>query len=733
MNFNITQRSDAGLRHSSQEAGTPLAPDNQKTSWSFPTDPAISLVLSRYWGAIRRHALKIAIFVAATLLFTGAILLRLPKKYESTCVIRLDPSVPVSVVSNQPGGGQDSDVLFATATKEITTPAVVTPIVEKLGLWAPPGDNSSTDVPPSFVAGITRNIKTSQEPGTYLLNVSYRSSSPDQAAAVANALAEQFIEHEYDTRNSALVSLTQYMREQIKELGQRMKESQVALDAFERENNIINPDSTSSLMNQQLSSLQQDLGQEQAKQRTLEANLALAKEGTLDALLVSDRGDSLAALIQAQQQSQLQLDVLSSKYGPGNYLFQQKQRELAHINSSVEKAQQHILAQISAQARAQAVQVRLTERQLADAKGQLEEFNRKNVQFQILKHQADTDQLIYSDLLQRVDAADVSAGYHSTALRIIDAATPNPSPVYPRTKETLILALLLSGMLGVVGAVTADGLDQTLRDPRAVPSELGTGLLGSLPEVRNGTEIKSLLMPASVTESQDANADGTPFAESLLGIRSTLLLGASGSPMRALAVISSRPEEGKTTVAMTLAMSMAALGRRTVLVDGDLRRPQVHRVLDISNRLGLSSILQDHATLEEAVVPGGIDRLSILPAGPLSINAREHIAARIGEVIEELKTRFEIVVIDTPPMLGFADGLNVASVADASLLVVRAGRTSRDCVQMVIDQLRQVRAQLAGIVLNGVTPEMSHHYYYYHDGYHSYRAHRNGNDGDDDA
>ncbi|HEX5412422.1 MAG TPA: polysaccharide biosynthesis tyrosine autokinase [Terriglobia bacterium] len=727
MNFNITQTSDAALRTVNHEAGTGLVPDNQKGPWGIPTEPAISLALSRYWGAVRRHALKIAIFVAATLLFTGAILLRLPKKYESTCVIRLDPSVPVNVVSNQPGGGMDTtDILFATATKEITTPAVVTPIVQKLGLWTPPADNSSTDVPPSLVARITGNIKTSQDPGTYLLNVSYRSASPDQAAAVANALAEQFIEHEYETRNSALVSLTQYMREQIKELAQRMRESQVALDGFERENNIINPENTSSLLTQQLSALQQQLGQEQARQRSLEANVALAKEGTLDALLVSDRGASLASLVQAQQQTQLEFDVLSSKYGPGNYLYQQKQRELDNINSSVQKAQQHILTQINAQARAQSLQVRLTERQLADLKNQLEEFNHKNVQFQILKHQADTDKLIYSDLLQRVDAADVSAGYHSTALRIIDPATPNPSPVYPRTQETLMLALLLSGMLGIVGAVAADGLDRTLRDPRAIPSELGTGLLGSLPEVRSDIEIKSLLMPADI--QGDEEADGTPFAESLLGIRSTLLLGTSGTPMRALAVISSRPEEGKTTLAMSLAMSMAALGRRTVLVDGDLRRPQIHRILDISNRLGLSSILQDHAKIDEAVIPGRMDRLSILPAGPLSTNAREHIAARIGEVVEELKSRFEIVVIDTPPMLGFADGLNVASVADASLLVVRAGRTSRDCVQMVIDQLRQVRAQLAGIVLNGVTPEMSHHYYYYHDGYHSYRTHRNGND-----
>ncbi len=131
--------------------------------------------------------------------------------------------------------------------------------------------------------------------------------------------------------------------------------------------------------------------------------------------------------------------------------------------------------------------------------------------------------------------------------------------------------------------------------------------------------------------------------------------------------------------------------------------------------------------MQEVVVPGRVDRLSILPAGPLSTSAREQIAARIGEVVEELKSQFDVIVIDTPPMLGFSDGLNVASVADASLLVVRAGRTSRDYVQLVIDQLRQVRAQLAGIVLNGVTPEMSHQYYYYHDGYHSDRSNKNGN------
>ena len=724
MSLHISNKSDLAIRSDGEPAGPRMGATDRSWSSSFSTEPTVNLTLLRYWTAIRRHVWRIAIFVVVTFLCAGVVLLRLPREYEGTSVIRLDPSLQVDVVGNQAGNPNQASivVLLATDEKEIVSPAVVTPTILKLGLWKSPADGSSATVPFSLVARITSRIKVSQVRGTYLLNVSYRSTSPRQAAAMANALAEQFIEHEYETRNSALVSLSQYMREQIKELGERMKESQLALNEFERENNIVNPENTSSLLTQQLSSLQQDLGQEQSKQRALEANLALAKEGNLDALLVSDRGNALVPLLQAQQQAQLEFDALSSKYGPGNYLYQQEQRRLAHISSAVRKEQLHVVAQIEAQARAKAVQVGLTARQLADVKTQIDDFNRKGVQFQILKHKADSDKTIYDDLLERLDAADVSAGYHSTALRIVDAARPNPVPVYPRVKLTLMFALLLAGMLGVIGAVAASGMDRTLRDPRAVPSTLGAELLGTLPEVRNGSELRSLVAPAGAQQG----ADRTPFAESLSGIRSTLLLGASDAPLRALAVISSCPEEGKTTIATSLAVVLAALGKRTVLVDGDLRRPHVHRVLDVSNRLGLSSVLQGQANLNEVLRPGPTDRLSILTAGPPSPGARELIAARIGAVVEELKSQFDIVVMDTPPMLGFADGLNVATAADASLLVVRAGKTPREYVQMVIDQLRQVRAPVAGIVLNGVTAEMSHHYYYYHAGYHSYYSHKDG-------
>lgn len=160
---------------------------------------------------------------------------------------------------------------------------------------------------------------------------------------------------------------------------------------------------------------------------------------------------------------------------------------------------------------------------------------------------------------------------------------------------------------------------------------------------------------------------------------------------------------------------MAALGKHTILVDSDLLQPRVHRILDVSNRAGISSILQNQANLDEAILPGPIDRLSVLPAGPSSLSARELLASRIEGLLEELKSRFDIVIFDTPPLLGFADTLNVAAAVDAPLLVASAGKTPQEYVQVALEQLQQVRAPVAGIILNGVKPRVGPYYHWYND------------------
>lgn len=680
-----------------------------------------SVAMFRYLAAIRHHAWRIALFVAVTVLVTGFVLLRMPKKYEGTATVRVDPSVPVDVVGNQSNNSNSFDMgpQLATDMKEIVSPAVVTPVVVKLGLAKSDGGSSKSVA--AAVARVSSGIKVNLVQGTYLINITYRSTSPEQAAAVANALAREFIQHEYATRSGALLSLSQYMQQQVHELGDRMKDSQSALDDFERQNNIVNPDTMSTSLNQELTSLQQELGQEEAQQRLLDSNLALAKEGNVDALLVSDRGSALAPLLQAQQQAQIDFASYAAKYGPGNYLYQQQQRKLTQLDQAIQKEEQHVTSQIQDQAKAVAVQVKLTQKQLNDVQAQLNDFSRKSVQFAILKQSSDTDKTLYNNLLERLDSADITAGYHSTALRIVNPARPDPAPVYPRTGMTLLFAFMISVTLGILGAIAASNMDRTLSDPWTVGDLLGVELFGFLPSVADDKELRSIVTSADALTS----GNRTPFAEAVLGIRSTLLLRQSVVALRSLAVISCQPQEGKTTVSVNLAAAFAALGKRTVIVDADILRPRVHRVLNVSNRTGLSSVLLGQAQLQDVLRAGPVAGLTVLTAGPTSARARELLASEVQGVIEELESQFDLVILDTLPLLGFADTINVAAAVNETILVVRAGKTPVEYLQVAMQQLRQVHAPVSGVVLNGVESGSSAHYQWY--GYDHYRQYAAAN------
>jgi capsular exopolysaccharide synthesis family protein len=204
----------------------------------------------------------------------------------------------------------------------------------------------------------------------------------------------------------------------------------------------------------------------------------------------------------------------------------------------------------------------------------------------------------------------------------------------------------------------------------------------------------------------------SPFRESILSLHTSLLL-SGGDRMRVLAVSSSLPGEGKSTVSSNLATAFAGLGGPTVLVDADMRRPNIHRLFHVSNRLGLSTVLRGQATLAEALADSGIKNLTLLPSGPVSATPSELLHLGLGEVIEQLRQRFEYVLVDCPPVLGFADSFAVAGAADALVLVVLAGQTERQHVSAAVRQLHGVRANVLAVVLNQVNESLDSAYSYY--------------------
>ncbi len=320
--------------------------------------------------------------------------------------------------------------------------------------------------------------------------------------------------------------------------------------------------------------------------------------------------------------------------------------------------------------------------------------------------------------MRKIKEAGINAGFQNSAIRIADLARPPAKPVFPNVRLNLVLAFLFSTLLAVGVALTSDALDNTLRDSEQVARTLNTEVVGLLPVVKAW---RGRLGPAAAAGKSTALVKSASNGEALAGfdeairtLRNSILLSDFDRRMKSLLVTSAAPGEGKSTTAAHLALSHAEQGHRTLLIDGDLRRPSVHRRFNVPGSLGLSNVLVAEIPWREALIklehPA---ELHILAAGPPSRRASDLIGRGLVELLEEASLEFDMVVLDAPPMLGFAEPLQMATAVDGVLVVARAGETPRTAVSNVLATLGRLRAKVVGLVLNEVHSETSRSYYYY--------------------
>jgi capsular exopolysaccharide synthesis family protein len=269
-----------------------------------------------------------------------------------------------------------------------------------------------------------------------------------------------------------------------------------------------------------------------------------------------------------------------------------------------------------------------------------------------------------------------------------------------------LLALLFALLVGIGAAVVADMLDKTIRDPEQVARTLRAEVVGSLPRMKAGG-------PRRMLESA-SERDTSGFDESIRTIRNSILLGNFENRYRSLLVTSAAPGEGKTTTAVHLAQAHAEQGHRTLLIDCDLRRPSVHRNFNLPSAIGMTNVLLGEIAWKDAVVavqtsPG----LDVLPAGPPSRRAGDLVGRGLVELLDAVIAEYDLVILDAPPLLGFAEPLQMATAVDGVLVVARAGQTTRKSVATVLSVLGRLRATVVGLVLNEVHKDLSDSYQYY--------------------
>ena len=510
------------------------------------------------------------------------------------------------------------------------------------------------------------------------------------------------------------------MERQLDELKVKMERSSLALAAFERELTVINPEEKTNILESRLVQLNTEHTAAQAELLRRQAAWESVQGGSLEAALASPQGEALRKLADHVEEAREHFADVRAYYGANHPEYRRAKAQLDQVEGALESARADTARRVEVGYRESERLEKMTGEAAAQAKTEFDRVNARSFEYQAAKREAEADKTLYAELVRKIKEAGINAGFQNSAIRIADAARPALHPVSPNIPLNALLALLFSALVAVSAAVVGDLLDKTVKDPEQVARTLRTEVIGSLPLIRNVPGGRVLALPASDGGGMAEERDPSGFRESVRTLRNSILLGNLDQRYRSLLVTSASPAEGKTTTAANLAAAHAEQGQRTLLIDGDLRRPSVHRSFKIPGVVGLANVLRGEFHWRSAVIAvESLPGLHVLPAGAPSRHSADLLGRGLMEMIDEAAADYDLVVVDAPPLLGFAEPLQMATAVDGVLVVARAGRTTRKAVAAVLATLNRVRAKTVGLVLNEVHRELSESYYYY-DHYRSY-------------
>jgi polysaccharide biosynthesis transport protein len=710
---------------------------------------AAHVPLSHYLWILRRHGWKIAGFVIAVVVATLIVSLRLTPIYESTTTVDVDRQMPTGVLGPEAmqNATNDADQFLATQVKLIQSDSVLRPVVDKYRLREVEKealeeaiDKSATSIEAPVVL---KHLRVTRPPNTYLLLISYRSANRQMAADVANEIALSYLAHTYRIRYKATAGLSEFMERQLEELHAKMEKSSAALVQFERELNVINPEEKTNITSARLLLLNTEYTNAQADRVKKEAAYASVKDGTLAAAQVSTQGEALKKLTESLNDAEQHFAEAKNHYGINHPEFKKAQSRVQELESQVAGTRASIAQRVEIEYHESVDREKMLEVAVQETKAEFDRLNSRQFEYQTLKNEAEGDKKLYEELIRKIKEAGINASFQNSMIRVADPARPGLKPVFPITWLNVLLAFLFATFFGVGAAVLNDVLDNTIRDPDQVARWLNTDVIGSLPAVKDWRRRLSPIHHAATSSTTARSgriakippSNGTAlihvtdpseqalsnYEEAIRTLRNSILLTDFDRRLRSVLLTSASPSEGKSTVAAHLAATHASQHKRTLLIDGDLRRPSVHRLFQVPNTMGLSNVLMKEISWLDAVVtmdePGG---LHILPAGPSTRRASDLIGMGLAELIEEATREYDLVVLDAPPLLGFAEPLQMATAVDGVIVVARAGDTSRKALSSVITTLSRLRANLVGVVLNEVHREVSAGYYYYYGHYSKY-------------
>ena len=556
------------------------------------------------------------------------------------------------------------------------------------------------DVLERFLAGI--DVDSSDL--SRVLTVSYVSADPQFAAQAANALAEVYINETVLRKFAANARATDWLNQQVSELQQRLEASRNALEAHRRNMGFVDVQGQSSVLGQQLGQLNIDLVR--ARSARAEAD---ARYQQIQKLLQSTGGTESAAtvldspLIQRLREQEAavirQLGELKTQLRGQHPRLILKESELTDLQQKIAREVEKITSRLGNELEIAEIREKTTAEEIERLKRAIQKQNESIVTLRALESEVAANDAIYQTILTRFKETDVQDEATQQAdARLISPAVPPVRPSYPRKTLIIFVALMASTVAGVVLVFILEHLDVGFRSLPQIEQVTGVQPLGIMPKL-NGFGMRHLRPQDAVLEKPNSM-----FAESIRGIRTALMLSTGrGRAPRTFVITSSEPEEGKSSLTLSLGRSAAKAGQRVVVVDCDMRRPSIHEELDVPNLRGLAEYLESAAELEDIIDIDDPSGMHFITAGHSAPNPTDLInTERMWRLIHRLDQGYDLVLFKTPPSLAFSEAMILSKHVDACIYVVRWGATDRSSVTLGIRNLLEAKIKIAGVVLSQV-------------------------------
>jgi polysaccharide biosynthesis transport protein len=656
--------------------------------------------LRYYAGLVWRHrSFLVACALVGLLLGLVVALVQTPE-YRAGAMLQIDPPTPtfMTVTDALVGAGgywQNTD-FYNTQFKVLRSKELGESVVERLKLTDKEPFRSSSDPGTLFMS----HVGVEPFPESRLVTVTVTHRDPKEAALWANTLADVYIEMTLEKRVEAARHAYEWLQERLSATQQEMREAQDRLFRSYQSQDLFVPEGSMSAVSTSIAKLNEDFVQAQARRIEIEAALKQADE-------MKARGEPLDSLPQVAADSVVttfnsQLASLHVDLGRLGEKFKEGHPEVQKVRAQIEqleKAKAGRGAQILEGLQAEHTQLRKREAELRSAidaqKAQAASQSRKVTELEALRKEADSAKSLYEVLLEKLNETDIAASIRNTTVTIVDHASPPQFPVSPQKRRIALIGLAL-GLLGGLGLLLArDFLSNTLRDAEEIERYLHLDLLAAVPRY-----------------------DDASFGlatEAYQNLRTTLIFARRDEGGQVVLVTGTAPQEGKTTTIVNLARLMAGAGEKTVVVDCDLRRAQMHQRLELTREPGFTDFFVRREPLAHLVRATSVPNLSVLTAGALPPNPPALLARKsLRELLDTLRQDFEWILVDSPPLASVTDALLLARQADHTVLVVQHNKVDKKLVKRAVAALRKATTHLLGVVLNVVDMRgTSYQYYYY--------------------